>query len=120
MTRLLLSLSLFLLPCTARAGMPEPVNGCLMAAANARAYLDPRIPARILRLRSADGRADHAALVYRLPEGFVCYDDTFRTQVLHRLRWSDPRTFPPALTVARLAFGPAITTAWWMPPAPAR
>ncbi len=106
---------------------PEPIDGCLLAAANrrevierARPFLHPAIPARILLFRSADNRAGHAALVYRLPEGFICYDDTSGSRPL-RCPWPDARTFPPALTVARVAFpGWPVGQAWWLESATAR
>lgn len=106
---------------TLQCGEPEPYAGCLLAAANqrevlrARSYLHPAIPARILLIRSADGTAGHAALVYHLdPEGWVLYDDTFGSRPLH-LRAGPPPVFPDALTVARAAFPSwPIGRAWYM------
>ena len=122
--RLALLFSLLLLLLLPACSSMEPVDGCLLAAANrrevlrAQAYLHPAIPARILLLRSADGRAGHAALVCRLdPEGWVVYDDNYGSRPL-RVAWPDARTFPPAWRVAREAFpGWPIGQAWWMPPA---
>ena len=66
----------------------EPENGCVLAAANrraalqARAYLHPAIPARILKLHFTGSPINHAALVYRLPEGWFAWDDTAGTRDL--------------------------------------
>ena len=104
----LLSL-LLLLACLPGCAPLEPVNGCVLAAANrrevlrARAFANPAIPGRILVIRFPSRSMGHAALVYRLdPEGWFVYDDTCGTR---RVCINDAHAaFPPALAVAREAF----------------
>ena len=97
----------------------EPINGCTLAAANQRevlrahAYLNTAIPARILALHYSGGPIYHAALIYRIPEGWCAYDDTWGTR---RLRLpTEASEFPPPLLAARAASpGRLVDDARWL------
>ena len=123
MPRLLLSL--FLLPllllCGGCAtGPDEPVNGCVLAAANRReilragGYLDPAIPARILGITFAGRPVGHAALVFRLQSGWWVYDDVFASRRLHL---PAAASLPDPILAARAAFpGCPVATAVYLDP----
>ena len=100
----------------------EPINGCLLAAANyrealrARAYLAPSIPARLVFVRFAGARIGHALLLYRLtPEGWHAYDDSHGSR---GLPLPNTAPFPDPLTAARLAFpeAPVVSAEWYDQP----
>ena len=97
----------------------EPVNGCALAAANRREvlrahdYLNTAIPARILALHYQGVPIYHAALIYRIPEGWCAYDDTWGTRRLYLP--ADASAFPPPLLAARAASpGQAVDDARWL------
>jgi hypothetical protein len=104
--RRLFSIFLLLLSLTACAPIEgtqgEPINGCLLAAANrreiykAKAYLNPGIASRILRVGYRSGKG-HALLVYRLDDCWWVYDDQWGSR---RLSVSPSAQFPSALLVA--------------------
>ena len=97
----------------------EPINGCALAAANQRevlrahAYLNTAIPARILALHYPGGPIYHAALIYRIPEGWCAYDDTWGTRRLYLP--AEAGAFPPPLLAARAASpGRSVDDARWL------
>ena len=98
---------------------PEPVDGCVLAAANKRevlrahAYADPALRARILGVAFAGRPVGHAALVYRLDAGWWVYDDVFASRPLHL----PAVTFPDPILAARAAFpGQPVATARYLDP----
>ena len=105
MPRLLLSCLLLTLLLRGGCAAPEPIGGCVLAAANrrevlrAKGYAHPAIPARILGVQFG-GRIGHAALVFRLDGGWWAYDDTFSSRALHL----HESAFPLPIFAARAAF----------------
>lgn len=106
----------------------EPINGCVLAAANrrellrAKNYLHAAIPARIAGVYFLGLRGAHAVLVYRLDDGWWAYDDVCASRPLHL---GNGTAFPEPVAAATAAFpGHPIFFARWIDPdirpAPAR